>query len=448
MDGAGVWGWKSAYGTARHTDCVYWSLNLKHGSKRMSSHGCSIGPDERSFNVVFAELTRLRGDASAASRQALELAKQLKENSDWNVRMQTIRTLGHMGSAAGAAASALVDLLDAPISVWQAAPGREPVAVARSVQPLWVRADRAKINRTWDEAIGLYDQVLARDPQNEDAARGRSDAIAARRWHRYVSEHGGRSPEPRSDKNETARKQANFADAAESAIAQIGEPAVPALVHALEGRSPNLRRRAAKTLGEIRERASSAIPALTLGLKDPTLRSVAAYALVRVDRRNAEKYVPVLVKGLDDRDRDVAQLSATALADVGTMAALPGLIHALDDERTHTAAMNGIYQLGPRAAPAIPSIIPALRDGRDGERQRAASTLGAMGATAIKAMPALIDALRNDMNEGVRENAARALGAIGPPAQDAIPALTESLRDPSPRVREAAAHALKTIHRQ
>jgi HEAT repeat protein len=449
MDAAGVWNWKGDYGTATHTDCVAWTLALAHGSKRISSRGCSVFPNEASFRRVVAELTALRGEASVASGQGLGLAKRLKE-TDWKIRMQTVQTLGDMGPAAGAAAGALVELLDAPsISMWRAAPGPEPIAVARSVQPLLVQAERATRERKWDEAIDFYDRALSRDPQNEVAARGRYDAIEARRYQRYRAEHAGQYPQPASTKNETARKEAELADAAVSALAKIGEPAVTPLVQVLQDGHTHRRRRAAKALGQIGPIAYSAIPALTLGLKDPEFEQAAARALMRVDQRNAEKYLPLLVKGLDARDPDVARLSAAALAEFGTPAALPGLIHALDDERTYSTALGGIYRMGPRAAAAIPSIIPSLRDGREARRQSAASTLGEMRASASKAIPALIDAVRNDSNGGVRENAARALGAMGPAAREAVPALVDNLRygDRGYSVATGASIALAQIGR-
>jgi HEAT repeat protein len=52
-----------------------------------------------------------------------------------------------------------------------------------------------------------------------------------------------------------------------------------------------------------------------------------------------------------------------------------------------------------------------------------------MGSRAHTAVPALIIALE-DEDVGVRRNAARALGQIGPEAREAVPALMRALRDP------------------
>jgi HEAT repeat protein len=64
------------------------------------------------------------------------------------------------------------------------------------------------------------------------------------------------------------------------------------------------------------------------------------------------------------------------------------------------------------------------------------------------ARPAVIQALvaqLGDRDENVREAAAFALGAIGAPAQAAVPALRLAMRDPAPAVKAAAARALATI---
>lgn len=66
-----------------------------------------------------------------------------------------------------------------------------------------------------------------------------------------------------------------------------------------------------------------------------------------------------------------------------------------------------------------------------------------------KTIPALLSGLQDHttyyyQNE-IREIAAQTLGEIGPAAKNAVPHLIEALNDPQPKVRDAAAKALKLI---
>ncbi len=79
------------------------------------------------------------------------------------------------------------------------------------------------------------------------------------------------------------------------------------------------------------------------------------------------------------------------------------------------------------------------------DRVRAAQTLGEFGPDAATAVPALIDALKNDPNHDVSADAARALAKIGHAAKPALPHLINALREGHPSVREAAAFALGEI---
>jgi len=69
----------------------------------------------------------------------------------------------------------------------------------------------------------------------------------------------------------------------------------------------------------------------------------------------------------------------------------------------------------------------------------------ASGATADRAVPALIAVLRGDEWSGARMQAAYALGKFAASARSARPALDEALEDPEEDVRRAAAHARDAI---
>jgi HEAT repeat protein len=138
--------------------------------------------------------------------------------------------------------------------------------------------------------------------------------------------------------------------AAETALAQIGPAAIPALVAALQN-------------------------------SDVLIRSGAANALGRIG---------------SEPDRIV-----------------PALVTALGDERVavRSAAASALKQFGPAAAPAVPALTCAVRDEYSLVRLCAAETLGAVGTAAANATCALQEASCDDFL-AVREAAQAALRRI------------------------------------
>src|SRR5262249_28974320 len=110
--------------------------------------------------------------------------------------------------------------------------------------------------------------------------------------------------------------------------------------------------------------------------------------------------------------------------------------------------------MGPAARPAVPALERALSveglAGRD-QRKHTQENLE-LALERIQAPPQegdlaelalILQDIRRDGAE--RQAAAEVLGYVGPGAESAIPALTRALRDHDPRVRMAAATALKKI---
>ncbi len=89
-------------------------------------------------------------------------------------------------------------------------------------------------------------------------------------------------------------------------------------------------------------------------------------------------------------------------------------------------------------------LIGALKRKDERDRVQAARELGGIGADAGRAIPVLLEVLR-DREVKVRTEAARALERMGPAAQAALSA---SLRDEDPVVRRIAAGALARILRR
>jgi HEAT repeat protein len=114
------------------------------------------------------------------------------------------------------------------------------------------------------------------------------------------------------------------------------------------------------------------------------------------------------------------------------------------DPAVQTQGAFGLSRLGAEAVPALPALIDALRSQNAQVRSYAALALGEIGPEARTAVSPLTELLR-DREWTVRRQAAMALGRIGPDAKPAIAALEKLGQDPDNLVRKAAREALQKI---
>ncbi|MBI1422019.1 MAG: hypothetical protein GC149_01050 [Gammaproteobacteria bacterium] len=195
-------------------------------------------------------------------------------------------------------------------------------------------------------------------------------------------------------------------DEASRALGEIGDPASNALLFALQDTRPEVRRLAAKALGQIGD--IRAIDFLIGLLSDPDrgVRATAAIALGNYRH-------PMAAQKIMDA-YPAAGLSARvdlifALAHINDILAVPFLMqHAKDPE--------------PDIRAAIMLALGKLRDAR--------------------VIPALLQGVQ-DSDEITRANAAYSLGMYYSPA--VVDALIKALADSAPRVREAALESLTTM---
>ena len=151
-----------------------------------------------------------------------------------------------------------------------------------------------------------------------------------------------------------------------------------------------------------------------------------------------------LQDGLNDEDEATRLNAAYALGSIGEPA-IPTLIEMLRQESksawnrnldrgdfTNPSQLDTIYGLAAVGEPAVLALAEVLGDDTNWwTRAGAAAALGCMGEPAHGAVPALVEALKDD-SEWVRRNAADTLGNIGPSARSAVPALIEALGDNRP----------------
>ncbi len=127
--------------------------------------------------------------------------------------------------------------------------------------------------------------------------------------------------------------------------------------------------------------------------------------------------------------------------------AVPALIEALKDSdpEVRATAAGALYEMGPKAEMAVPRLIETMADEEADVRLAAATTLGWIGAPAASpAVPALTLAL-HDRDIDVRAMAAWALGEMGPDAVSAYDDLAKGMEDSAPEVRESSAKALLKV---
>jgi HEAT repeat protein len=235
-------------------------------------------------------------------------------------------------------------------------------------------------------------------------------------------------------------------DAAIEKLGKIGEPAIPALMKALQDTNLQVRRSAAEVLRQI---GPPAIPALTKAFKDSdaNVRSGAASALGSMGAE-AKTVLPQLVPLLKDSDAYVRRNAADALGSMGAEAktALPQLVPLFKDSDANVRgnAAFAVGRMGAEAKTALPQLLPLLKDSDAGVRIYAADAVGSIGAEAKTALPQLVPLLK-DSDAKVRSIAASALGRIGAEAKTGVPQLLPLLKDSDAGVRSYAAYALVSM---
>src|SRR5262249_30342937 len=136
-------------------------------------------------------------------------------------------------------------------------------------------------------------------------------------------------------------------------VAPAARADVNGLVRDLGSRDPDLRRQAAKQLGELGPDAKEAVPALTKALKDEDVfvRRFAAQALGSVGPE-APGAVSALSAALKDKDKRVVEAAASALGKMGEGGVKP-LVELIKDKNrpamARRTAVESLGKIGPAA---------------------------------------------------------------------------------------------------
>lgn len=153
-----------------------------------------------------------------------------------------------------------------------------------------------------------------------------------------------------------------------------------------------------------------------------------------------------LMKALSSPNDDLRSAAIRALAEMGP-AALPALLHGLQqgDERTRSGCASALGRVRPITEDAVRGLADALQDESGDVAQSAGYSLGALGAEARSALPALIRAAAHHPAWRGREGAGWGISKLGPAASEAVPTLIQLLKDPHRNVQLRAVWALGLI---
>jgi HEAT repeat protein len=210
---------------------------------------------------------------------------------------------------------------------------------------------------------------------------------------------------------------------------------VPALLHALEDRDPDVRNVAARSLGRMRlQPAEEALVGL-LGKRDQSVSSRIAAICIEMGPRT----VPLLIRTLRDGNPRARFWTARILGEIRDPRATRSLGDALLDREADVRS-SATWALGSIADGATSSLVePLLRDPVWYVRAHAASALGRIGdAAVVESLAAVL----KDRSWWVRKNALDALVRLGAPSK---PALTRMLGSDDRFARDCAVEALTTM---
>jgi HEAT repeat protein len=188
---------------------------------------------------------------------------------------------------------------------------------------------------------------------------------------------------------------------------------------------------------------------LQLKNKDPEIRRMAAKALGESGEDDA-KVVGALILGLQDKDTFVRRFSAQSLGNLKTqnkeaIPALAALLNSAEEKKENQNA--AAISLGKIGSSSFSVLHSAFMDKSKPTniREKAIEALGTLGKDGKSAVPDLMETLKD---EELRFASAVALGKIGSEAKQAKESLKMIVEDKKQRdksFKDAASAALKNI---
>ena len=236
-----------------------------------------------------------------------------------------------------------------------------------------------------------------------------------------------------SDRNHMARARAIYT------LSKIGEPAIPALINALD--NEDTRQSAADILSRI---GVPAIPALIRSANHADRGTSVSIinALIKIGK----PAVSSLIGMLNHEDIWIRNVTVAALTEIGEPS-VSELIEALHHQ-DNLVQINVAVTLGDIGKPALPALIEALDGSTITIRLKIIMALNRINSfkaksSVMRQIPILIEALNDEMN--IRIHTVEVLGLIGTAAKPAIPSLIGMLNDSDERLCASVVLALGRI---
>ena len=230
--------------------------------------------------------------------------------------------------------------------------------------------------------------------------------------------------------------------------AELGEKeaAISFLLLRLEDKNENVRREAARALGNLGNASETVINALLLRLQDEDkeVRGQAGFALGRLGNAS-EIVISSLLLRLQDEDQLVRSCAAQVLGKFGN--ASESIINALllrledGDNSVRCQAAEALGNFGNASEIVINALLLRLEDGDNSVRREAAKALGNLKNASEIVINALLLRLK-DGNHSVRAGAAFDLGRLGNASEIVINAMLLCLKDEHQLVRLLTAQSL------
>jgi HEAT repeat protein len=180
---------------------------------------------------------------------------------------------------------------------------------------------------------------------------------------------------------------------------------------------------------------------------DDSVAEAARHDLATLPKKDKEVAIPLIIKGLKDTSGDSRYgRVASCLDDMGLIA-IPFLIEASTNDKNARVREVATYALGrclyflrankeateEESKAGVSALFKAMGDKSDRVRFEAAASFGSIYlATCDEAVPSLIHLVRSDPDRHVRNLAAAALGGFGAKPIRAIPALIGALKESLP----------------
>lgn len=383
-----------------------------------------------------------RAALAKAILPALTTALESKEIATVQAAAEALRALGAAARPAVPAlrAALKVATLDAEYALKRALLDLDPGATLAQVRdPKTPLEERLRLLRELSLNPGSSEELvpLLRGLLEDREPQLRAGAVAALRWNTAAA----RAALPALVKllgdqavaQELQRMERSEEPVLVETIADLGKPAVPALVAVLKDKEQGVfaRMMAARGLAKLGRLARPMLADLEAHCEEESIPIAleSAHAYLRAGGA-VTKVLPVLQLCLKHKVPAVAWNAARVARSVGPVASklvpeLQALLKHTDSEIRIQAA-HALSEMGAAARPAVTALAELYVSGDGRQRYQVGQALGRLGAEAKAAVPVLLGQL--DKLEKVSPNPIIVLlGTVGPEAKAAVPDLVKLL---------------------